>query len=113
MQVQVHYQGLEPSPWLDRFISQRLNKIERYLGPSASVQINLKFDNKAYNTSMAIHGLFRDYAFSADGENLYESFSSALDKANRSLGEQKRRMKDRIHQKYMSINRDLVFKEGA
>jgi ribosomal subunit interface protein len=100
MQVQVHYQGLDPSPWLDQFIGHRLEKIERFLGPSASVHINLKYENKTYSTSLAIHGLFRDYAFSADGENLYESFSLAIEKANRSLGEQKRKLKDKIHRRF-------------
>ena len=113
MQVQVHYQGLDPSPWLDQFIGHRLEKIERYLGPSASVHINLKYENKTYVTALAIHGFFRDYAFTAEGENLYESFSLAIDKASRSLGEQKRRMKDKIHRRFISISRDLSYGKEA
>ena len=105
MQVQVHYQGLEASPWLDQFITRRLSKIERYLGQAASVQIHLKFENKQYVTSLAVHGLFKDYAFSANGENLYESFSLAIDKASRTLGEQKRKIKDKIHKKMFTFNR--------
>lgn len=103
MQVQVHYQGLDSSPWMDQFISNRVNKLTRYLNSAASVQVNLKFENRRYITSLAIHNLNHDYAFTADGENLYESFASAVDKANRSLGEHKRMIKDKINRKYFSI----------
>jgi ribosomal subunit interface protein len=109
MQVQVHYQGVDPSPWMDQFVASRLKKLERYLGQSSSVQIHLKFDDRKYSTSMAIHGLFKDYAFTSDGENLYESFSLAIEKANRSLGEQKRKVKDKINKKYYSLKKDLVY----
>lgn len=105
MQVQVHYQGLEASPWLDQFITRRISKLERFLGQASSIQIHLKFENKQYSTSLAIHGLLKDYAFSANGENLYESFSLAVDKASRSLGEQKKRLKDKIHRKLFTFNR--------
>jgi ribosomal subunit interface protein len=100
MQVQVHYQGLDSSPWMDQFITRKVSKLSRYLSPSASLHVNLRFENRVYTTSLAIHNLYHDFAFSADGENLYESFSSATDKATRSLTEQKRRVKDKIHRKF-------------
>lgn len=100
MQVQVHYQGLESSPWMEQFITNRVAKIERYVNNSASVHVNLKFENRTYVTSLAIHNMNHDYAFSSDGVNLYESFSLAINKASRTLGEQKRMMKDKIHRKF-------------
>lgn len=108
MQVQVHYQGLEASPWLDQFMTKRLEKIERYVGPTAHVQIHLKRDANNYSTTLAVHGLFRDYAFSADGDNLYESFSLTVDKAVRALGEQKKKLKDKIHRKVF-LRGDLAY----
>ncbi|HXH31416.1 MAG TPA: HPF/RaiA family ribosome-associated protein [Bacteriovoracaceae bacterium] len=108
MHVQVHYQGLENSPWMDQFISSRVSKLNRYLGQSDSVQVHLKYCNRQYVTSLAIHNIVRDYAFSSDGVNLYESFSSALEKASRSLGEHKRRLKDRINKNYFSIKKDRL-----
>jgi len=46
MQVQVHYQGLDNSPWMDQFIADRIQKLNRYLSSAGAVQINLKFENQ-------------------------------------------------------------------
>jgi ribosomal subunit interface protein len=104
MQVHVHYQGLESSPWMEQFIEKRVDKLERYVNSSATVLVNLKFENRTYVTSLAIHNLNHDYAFSASGENLYESFSVAIDKATRALAEQKRIIKDKINRRYTPLN---------
>ena len=109
MQVQVHYQGLEHTPWMDQFITRRVAKLERYLNTSANVQVNVKFVNRQYVTSLAIHNPYHDYAFTSEGLNLYESFSTAIDKAARTLGEQKKKIKARIHRKFSSIKRDLSY----
>ncbi len=106
MHVQVHYQGLENSPWMDQFINRRVAKLDRYLNNGSSVQVHLKYINRQYVTSLAIHNPLRDYAFTSEGLNLYESFSLAIDKASRALGEQKRKIKDRINKKYFSLKKD-------
>lgn len=103
MHVQVHYQGLDNSPWMDQFITNRVAKLERYLGTAASIQVHMKFFKNQYLTTLAIHDRSHDYAFSSDGDNLYESFAIAVDKASRVLGEQKRRIKDRINRRYVSL----------
>ena len=100
MQIQVHYQGLENSPWMDQFITKRVSKLDRYLSPSASVQVHLKMDNRNYVTSLSVRNMNHDFAFTSDGENLYESFSLAVDKATRALVEHKKQIKDKIHRKY-------------
>ncbi len=107
MQVQVHYQGLEHTPWMDQFITKRVAKLDRYLNTAANVQVNVKFQNNHYVTSLAIHNPNHDYAFSSEGLNLYESFSSAIDKAARSLGEHKRKIKDRINKKFGLLKREV------
>ncbi len=103
MQVQVHYQGLENSPWMNQFITERIQKLNRYLGTAAAIQINLKFENKRYITSLAIHNKNQDYAFNGEGDNLYGSYSQALDKAIRALGEHKRMLKDKINRRYTPL----------
>lgn len=100
MHVQVHYQGLDNSPWVDQFIESRVNKLNKYLTPSSSVQVNLRFVNRSYVTSLAIHHSHHDFAFSSEGMNLYESLSLAIDKAVRALGEQKQKVKANIHRKF-------------
>ena len=102
MHVQVHYQNLENSPWMDQFIEKRVGKLNKYLNQASSIQVNLKYENRKYVTSLAIHN-HHDYAFTADGANLYESFSEAVDKAVRALGEKKRRIKDKINKKFFSL----------
>jgi ribosomal subunit interface protein len=104
MRVQVHFQNLQNSPWMDNFIEQRVNKLDRYLARAASVQVNLRYENRRYITSLAIHNHY-DYAFSADGANLYESFTLAMDKAVRVLGEQKRRWRDKINKHFFSLKK--------
>ncbi len=105
MQVQVHYQGMEHTPWTDEFIMKRLGKLDRYLNKASHVQVNVKFANRGYVTTLSIHNPYHDYAFSSDGVNLFESFSTAMDKAMRSLGEQKRRLKDKINKQFYSLKR--------
>lgn len=109
MQIQVHYQGLEPSPWLDQFITRRVAKLDRYLSPSASIQVHLCLENGEYKSTLAIHHPNHEYSFTSDGINLYESFSSAIDQASRSLGEEKRKVKDKISRRFFTIRRDLAY----
>ncbi len=101
MHVKVHYQGLDSSPWMDDFITKRVEKLSRYLNAASGLQVQIKFANRTYSTTLAIHN-HHDYSYSAEGENLYESFSSAVDKATRGLSENKRKIKDRIHRKFAS-----------
>lgn len=108
MHVQVHYQNLENSPWMDQFIESRVNKLNKYLSQAANIQVNLKFENRKYVTSLAIHNTNHDYAFTGEGSNLYESFSLAIDKAARTLGEQKRKLKDKINKQFYSLKHELV-----
>ncbi len=102
MHVQVHYQNLDNSPWSKQFVEDRVSKLNKYLSPSANIHVNLKYENKSYVTSLAIHNFHQDYAFNSHGENLYEALATAIDKAMRSLGEQKKKVKDRIHRKMFS-----------
>lgn len=108
MHFQVHYQNLDNSPWMDQFIETRVNKLNKYLTPSSSIQVNLRYENRSYVTSLAIHNPHHDYAFITEGVNLYESFSAAIEKATRSLGEQKRRMKDKINKQFFSLKHEQV-----
>lgn len=96
MQVQVNFQGLDHSPWMDEFITKKVSKLNRFLSPSATVIVHLKFNNNLYSTTLSIHSMHHDYAFSGDGDNLYESFSIAIERATRALSEHKRQIKDRI-----------------
>ena len=100
MQVKVHYQGLDNSPWVDQFIEGRVNKLNKYLTPSSSVQVNLRYVNRSYVTTLAIHNPHHDFAFNSEGMNLYESLSLAIDKAVRALGEQKQKVKANIHRRF-------------
>lgn len=100
MQVKIYYHGLDNTPWMEQFISKRVNKINRYLHQSAIVEVNLKFENKKYLTSLSIHNLGHDYSFSAEGLNMFESFSIAIDRATRALLEHKQVIKDKINKKF-------------
>lgn len=102
MNIQVHYQGLDSSPWMDQFMTARVQKLHRYLNGASSILITVRMENRKYSTTLAIHN-YRDYAFTADGENLYESFAAAVDKASRTLGEQKRMLKDKINRRYPAL----------
>lgn len=103
MQIQVHVQGSSHSPWMDEFITKRVGKLKRYLNPASSVQVFIKFENQVYSTTLGIHNNNKDYAFSAEGENVYESVASAIDKANRVLSENKRKIKDKINRRYVPL----------
>lgn len=103
MQIQVNYQGLDHTPWMDQFITRRVSKLNRYFTPSANVVVHLKFTNRLYVTNLAIHNGHKDYAFNGEGENLYESFSQAIDRATRVLGEEKRKIKDKINKRFFSL----------
>jgi len=108
MHVQVHYQNLDNTQWTDQFVQDRVNRLNKYLSPSSSVQVNLRFENRSYVTSLAIHSFHHDYAFMSEGLNFFESLAEAIDKASRVLGEQKRRMKDKINKQFYSLKYEGV-----
>jgi ribosomal subunit interface protein len=107
MQIQVSYHNLDNTPWLSHFIERKVSKLDRYLAKSANVQVHVKFLNRLYITNIMIHNPQHDYAFTAEAENLYESFSMTVDKASRALGEHKRQVKDRINKKYFSLKTEF------
>lgn len=96
MQIQVHFQGLDHSPWMDEFITNRVEKLSRYLNPSATAHVSLKEEGIFTITIISIHNMNHDYSFAGKGENVFESVSTAIDKANRGLSENKRKFKDRL-----------------
>lgn len=104
MQVQVNFQGLDHSPWMDQFITKKVSKLERFLSSSAKVIVHLKLNNGVYSTTLAIHNMNHDYAFTGDGDNLYESFSLAIDRGIRVLSEHKQQIKDRISKRSSLLN---------
>lgn len=109
MQIQVHYQGIDSSEWINQFINRKMEKVNRYLTPAAVIQVHLKFANNLYSTTIEINSAnHKNYAFTADGENLYESFAAATDKAVRVLGEEKRRIKDRINSRFYSLKKNYA-----
>lgn len=99
MQILLHYDGPQASRWMNEFIIKKVKKLDRFLNPSAKVEVFIKNENILCCTTIAIHNPKHNYSFSADGENVYESFSMAVDKATTSLSENKRKFKDRIHRR--------------
>lgn len=108
MNVKVMYQGLEGSAWIDQFIAMKISKLDRFLANASSVKVSVKYLNDAYVTSLAIHNPHKDYAFTAEGLNVFDSLSGAMDKATRSLGEHKRKIKDKINRKFYSMKKNYV-----
>lgn len=106
MNIQITSQNFKSSPWTEKFIETKVSRLSRFLGPSATVQVHVAFQNQKYNSSLTIRNSRHDFVFSAEAENFYESFSLVLDKALRALGEEKRKLKDRINKKYFSIGEE-------
>jgi putative sigma-54 modulation protein len=100
MQIQVHYQGLEHTQWMDDFINTKIQKLDRYLSPDAHIQVNVKLGNQQYVTSVVVHSFRHDYSFGGEGENFYESLTDAVEKTARALSEDKKKAKNRIHRKF-------------
>jgi ribosomal subunit interface protein len=100
MHVQVNYQNLDHSLWMEQFIVKRVERLNRYLSQPSRVQVNLKLEKSRYVTTLAIHNSHHDYAFSTEGLNLYESFSLAIEKAVRTLSEEKQKAKDRKNKSF-------------
>jgi ribosome-associated translation inhibitor RaiA len=96
MEIKVHYQGLDHSLWVEQFMTRKVAKLERFLAPTALTTVHLCLENNIYTTTLSIHSMGRDFYFKADGENLYESFTGAIDKASRALVERKRQVRNRI-----------------
>lgn len=105
MQVKVHYEGLEHTQWMDDFITRRVAKLDRYLHQASKILVNVRFENKQYVTSLAIHNPHHDFAFSSDGLNLFESFTGAIDKATRTLRDHKNKIKERINRRFAGFKR--------
>jgi ribosomal subunit interface protein len=109
MQIQVFYQNLKCSSGMEKFILKKVAKLDRYLSRSCQVLVSFRAtDEHTFSTSLAIHHTHHDYAFTAEGENLYESFSLAMEKATRTLSEQKRNLRDRINKRFFSVRQEAV-----
>jgi ribosome-associated translation inhibitor RaiA len=106
MQIKVHYQGLDSTPWMEDFIAEKVEKLKTYLTPASTILANIELAKGVYTTNITIHNQ-HDYSFTAQGNNLFESFTAAKNKALRVLKENKRMMKDKINSKYHSL-RDLA-----
>ena len=107
MQFQVHYSNLDHSGWMDQFIEKRVEKLKRYLSSSATVQVHLKYERDVFITGLILHSTHHDYVFSAEGANLFESFTDALDKAVRVLKEDKKKIRERVNKRYLAPKDEL------
>ena len=104
MQMQVYYQGMDVSSALDDFMMEKLEKIKRFLAVSNPVQVYLRQDSRdIFSVSLNVHAFYKDFSFHSKGANVYEVFASALEKAQRVLGEEKRQLKDKINRKYQPL----------
>lgn len=108
MHLQVHFQNVKKSQWMEQFIERRLSRLDKYLSTSANVHLDLRFEKNRYLTNLVIHNLNHDYAFGNEALNLYESFSVAIDKAARALSEQKRKMKDKMNKSFTIQNENFI-----
>lgn len=108
MHIQVHYQNVKNSPWMDQFILGRIERLHRFLSPSGNVQVNIKHEKNLYVTNLVIHNPHHDFVFCTEAENLYESFQTSIEKAARSLSEQKRKLKDKMNKNIFSIHDESV-----
>ena len=99
MHIRVHYQGFGESHWMDQLFTRRLSKLERYLGPTAQIDLFLSHDEKCYFSKFVIHHKKQHFVFSSSGYNLYESFSLTCEKAVRELSNHKRKIKEKFLRK--------------
>ena len=108
MQIQVHYSHVKNTEWVENFLRSKTEKLGRYLTSSANLQVHLKNENNQYTSTIVFYDKNADLTVSASSENLYESFTIAVNKAMRILGEQKRRVKDRIKKNYFSMKKSYA-----
>lgn len=105
MQVNLEYQGVESSPWMERFITRKLEKLNRYLTPASTVKVLLIKHQDDCEACIEVTNNTRFYTCSSKGGDIHSAFSDALEKASRELGEQKRRARANIHSKFFSIKK--------
>ncbi|MFY7993934.1 MAG: ribosome hibernation-promoting factor, HPF/YfiA family [Bacteriovoracaceae bacterium] len=105
MNVQVNYQNLKNTQWVDNFINKKVEKLSPFLDRSSSIQVHVKHEKKGYVTSLAIHYPQHELAVSAVGENLYEAFADAVEKARRALRTQKDKIKNKINRRFYSLKK--------
>jgi ribosomal subunit interface protein len=105
MNVQVNYQNLKNSQWVDDFVNRKVEKLSTFLDRSSSVQVHVKHEKNGYVTSLAIHYPQHQLAVSAVGENLYEAMAEAVEKARRALRTQKDKLKNKINKRFYSLKK--------
>lgn len=105
MNVQVNYQNLKNTQWVDEFVTRKVDRLTPFLDRSSSVQVHVKHEKNGYVTSLAIHYPQHELAVSAVGENLYEALADAVDKARRALRTQKDKIKNKINRRFYSLKK--------
>jgi ribosome-associated translation inhibitor RaiA len=87
MNIDLHFDQVRHSPWLDQFLEKRLERLEKFLRPDDLVKLNLKSQKDYFETHLSIHHVSKTFDFSATGESLFESFFKVIDQALRVLNE--------------------------
>jgi ribosomal subunit interface protein len=91
MNIQLHFDEIRHSPWLDQFLEKRLERLEKFLRPEDQVKLNLKGQNNVFESHLCIQNVSKAIDFSATGDSLFESFSKVIDQAFRALSENKKK----------------------
>jgi len=90
MNIQLHFDQIRHSPWLDQFLEKRLERLEKFLRPDDRVHLNVKGNGEHFESHLSVQHSSKKFDFSAQGENLFESFSQVLNAALRALSEERK-----------------------
>ncbi len=91
MNIQLHFDEIRHSPWLDQFLEKRLERLEKFLRPEDQVKLILRGQNNIFESHLHIQNVSKEIDFSATGDSLFESFSKVIDQAFRALRENKKK----------------------
>lgn len=91
MNIQLHFDEIRHSPWLDQFLEKRLERLEKFLRPEDRVKLILRGENNIFESRLCIQKVSKEIDFSARGDSLFESFSKVIDQAFRVLSENKKK----------------------
>ncbi len=100
MDVRIRFQGGGESPWMNKYLESKLSHLGRYLPSDSLVFLIISQLAEKCSTELVVRTPKREYIFTAEGNDVFESFSEVLEESSKYLRIEHAKLKLRIHRKF-------------
>jgi hypothetical protein len=100
MNVQLKWQGIPASPFIESYLMKEVGKLERQFPGSNDMAIRFRREGVYYRARVHVRAMGRDWWVVGEGANLVEGLHQAFENLQRKIGEFKRFSRDKINRRF-------------